>query len=291
MAEPTDAEATGATGATGSADLPSSQELRELAVALATAAGALVREARTRTVEVAATKSTDVDVVTRTDTDSEALLHRMIAQARPQDGILGEEGTSVAGTSGLTWVLDPVDGTVNFLYDVAPFAVSVAVCAGPPEPGAWTLLAGAVHDVPGDRTWSAARDGGAYLDEQRIPPVAARPLGQSLVGTGFGYDAGRRAAQAEVLTRVLPEVRDIRRLGSAAIDLCLVASGRLDLYYERGLNPWDMAAGELVATESGAVVRGLGERPADARMTVAGPAESVDALARILEQARADEGA
>jgi myo-inositol-1(or 4)-monophosphatase len=262
--------------------------LRDLAVRLATAAGALVREGRPERVVVAATKSSDVDPVTVMDRASEDLLREMIAAERPDDAILGEEGDDVAGTSGLTWVLDPIDGTVNYLYGVASWAVSVAVVAGPPEPATWTVLAGCVHSVADGRTWSAGLGEGATRDGEPIRVGAATSLGTSLVGTGFGYDAARRAHQAQVLTQVLPKIRDIRRLGSAAIDLCLLADGSMDLYYERGLNPWDMAAGAVVATEAGAVVTGLRGGPATNAMTVAGPADLVAQLAEILEAADAD---
>jgi myo-inositol-1(or 4)-monophosphatase len=262
--------------------------LRDLAVRLATAAGALVREGRPDRVVVAATKSSDVDPVTVMDRASEELLREMIAAERPDDAILGEEGDDVAGTSGLTWVLDPIDGTVNYLYGVASWAVSVAVVAGPPEPGSWTVLAGCVHSVADGRTWSAGLGEGATRDGAPVRLGAPASLSTSLVGTGFGYDAGRRAHQAQVLTQVLPKIRDIRRLGSAAIDLCLLADGSIDLYYERGLNPWDMAAGAVVATEAGAVVTGLRGGPAGTAMTVAGPAELVAQLVEILEAADAD---
>jgi myo-inositol-1(or 4)-monophosphatase len=262
--------------------------LRDLAVRLATAAGALVREGRPERVVVAATKSSEVDPVTVMDRASEDLLREMIAAERPDDAILGEEGDDVAGTSGLTWVLDPIDGTVNYLYGVASWAVSVAVVAGPPEPASWTVLAGCVHSVADGRTWSAGLGEGATRDDVPVRVGAATSLGSSLVGTGFGYDAARRAHQAQVLTQVLPKIRDIRRLGSAAIDLCLLADGSIDLYYERGLNPWDMAAGAVVATEAGAVVTGLRGGPAGAAMTVAGPRELVAELAEILEAADAD---
>ncbi|MEU4384072.1 inositol monophosphatase family protein [Promicromonospora sp. NPDC023805] len=263
-------------------------DLRDLAVRLATAAGVLVREGRPDRVVVAATKSSDVDPVTVMDRASEDLLREMIAAERPDDAILGEEGDDVAGTSGLTWVLDPIDGTVNYLYGVASWAVSVAVVAGPPEPASWTVLAGCVHSVADGRTWSAGLGEGATRDGVPVRVGTPTSLGSCLVGTGFGYDAARRAHQAQVLTQVLPKIRDIRRLGSAAIDLCLLADGSLDLYYERGLNPWDMAAGAVVASEAGAVVTGLRGGPATHAMTVAGPAELVAQLAEILEAADAD---
>ncbi|MBD7949756.1 inositol monophosphatase [Oerskovia sp. Sa4CUA1] len=263
-------------------------ELRALAERLAREAGALVRDGRPEHVEVAATKSSAVDVVTAMDAESEALLRRIIARERPDDAILGEEEGASAGTSGLTWVIDPIDGTVNYLYSVASYAISVAVVAGPPDPAEWTVLAGAVHSIVDGRTWTAGLGAGATLDGEPVAVNPAGPLATSLVGTGFGYDADRRRHQAQVLVDVLPRVRDIRRLGSAAIDLCLVATGSLDLYYERGLNPWDLAAGALVAQEAGATVTGLHGRAAGVDMTVAGPPQAVSDLVALLEAAGAD---
>jgi myo-inositol-1(or 4)-monophosphatase len=263
-------------------------DLRELAERLARAAGDLVRTGRPDRVEVASTKSSATDVVTRMDADSEALLRREIAAARPDDAVLGEEDGASSGTSGITWVVDPIDGTVNYLYGVASYAVSVAAVVGAPDPQEWTVLAGAVHSVVDGRTWTAGLGGGATVDGRSLRVVEPTSLAQCLVGTGFGYDADRRRAQARVLVEVLPRVRDIRRLGSAAIDLCLVASGELDLYYERGLNPWDMAAGGLVAQEAGAVLTGLRERAADHEMTVAGASGRVGELVRLLEDVGAD---
>lgn len=262
--------------------------LRDLAERAARAVGALVRDGRPETVEVEATKSSAVDVVTQMDLAAERELRRLLAQARPDDGVLGEEGGLQPGTSGVTWVLDPIDGTVNYLYGIPAYAVSVAAVAGPAEPGAWTLLAGCVHAVADGRTWTAARGRGALLDGRPVRANAARPLGESLCGTGFGYRADRRADQARVLLEVLPRVRDIRRIGSAAMDLCLVASGELDLYYERGLNPWDLAAAQLVAQEAGAVVTGLRGQAAGSAMTVAGPGPTVRELVALLESADAD---
>lgn len=267
------------------ADVPA---LRDLAERLATSAGALIREQRPETVVVARTKSSDVDPVTAMDRASEELLRALIAAERPDDAILGEEGDDLPGTSGLTWVLDPIDGTVNYLYGIASYAVSVAVVAGSPVPGEWTVLAGCVHSVVDGRTWTAGLGLGATRDGVPIRVGSPASLATSLLGTGFGYDAERRAHQARVLTSVLPRVRDIRRLGAAAIDLCLVAEGTLDVFYERGLNPWDLAAGVLVASEAGAVVTGLRGRPAGGEMAVVGPDHVVEPLVALLEDAGAD---
>jgi myo-inositol-1(or 4)-monophosphatase len=267
-------------------DLP---ELRSLAEQVARAAGTLIREGRPAQVDVSGTKSSPIDVVTAMDLAAEALLRRGIADARPDDGVLGEEEGHVPGKSGLTWVIDPIDGTVNYLYGIPAYAVSVAVVSGPPVPGAWTVLAGCVHAVADGRTWSASLGGGATQDGHPIRVNPPRPLGESLVGTGFGYRVERRRSQARVVAALLPQIRDIRRIGSAALDLCAVASGTLDAYFERGLQPWDLAAGSLIAQEAGATVIGLAGRPADEQMTVAGPEQTAAGLVRLLERLGADE--
>lgn len=262
--------------------------LGTLAERLAREAGALVREGRPRRVDVASTKTSPIDVVTAMDLASEALLRRVLEEERPDDGVLGEEEGHVAGTSGVTWVLDPIDGTVNYLYGIPAYAVSVAAVTGPPVPGEWTVQAACVHSVADGRTWTAVRGRGAHLDGVRLTVNAAVPLGESLVGTGFGYTEERRRGQARVLATLLPRVRDIRRIGSAAMDLCTLAAGGLDAYFERGLAPWDLAAASLVAEEAGAVVTGLRGAPAGTAMTVAGPAATVAALVGLLEELAAD---
>ncbi|WP_298457228.1 inositol monophosphatase family protein [uncultured Cellulomonas sp.] len=272
-------------------DAAATARLVDLAADLARQAGDLVREGRPDRVDVAATKSSPVDVVTERDLASEALLRSLLARERPDDGILGEEGEPVTGTSGLTWVLDPIDGTVNYLYGIPAYAVSVAVVAGPAVPERWTAVAGAVHGVADGRTYTAGRGLGAACDGRPLRVNAARPPAESLVATGFAYTAQRRGEQAQLLAELMPHIRDVRRIGSAALDLCAVAAGNLDLYYERGLKPWDLAAGALVATEAGARVCGLRGEPAGEPMTVAGPPESVEWLVAFLEERRATSGA
>ncbi|SDQ50275.1 inositol monophosphatase family protein [Quadrisphaera sp. DSM 44207] len=252
--------------------------LAGLAEAVARAAGDLVRDQRPDDLGVAATKSSATDVVTAMDTAAEELVRRELARARPDDGLLGEEGGLRPGRSGLTWVVDPIDGTVNYLYRIPAYAVSLAVVSGDPHPARWTALAGCVHNPATGETWTAARGAGARLDGRLLGPVLAPPLERALVGTGFGYTASRRAEQAAVVAALLPRVRDVRRIGSSALDLCAVASGRLDAYYERGLNPWDLAAGALVVTEAGGAVTGLRGAPADERMLVAAAPGLADAL-------------
>jgi myo-inositol-1(or 4)-monophosphatase len=233
--------------------------LRELAERLAVEAADLARRRRAEGVEVAATKSTGTDVVTATDREVEQLLRDRVGQLRPGDGFLGEEGGSARGdddTEGaVTWVVDPVDGTVNFLYGLPSVAVSVAAQVG------GEVVAGAVVDVFSGTRWTAARGHGATRDGRplRVRPVP--PMGERLVLTGFGYDAGLRALQGRAVAALLPQVRDIRRLGSAALDLCHVAEGAADAYVEEGVHLWDHAAGGLVAAEAGARVvvhRGAG---------------------------------
>ena len=262
-----------------------------VAEALAREAGALILDGRRQHVSVAATKSSAQDVVTAMDLASEALLRRRLAERRPDDGILGEEEGFQAGTSGITWVVDPIDGTVNYLYGLPAYAVSVAAVVGPPEPAAWTVVAGCVFAPEDGRTYTAGRGLGARLDGRALQVNAARPLIDSLVGTGFGYTASRRRSQARIIADLLPRVRDIRRVGSAALDLCTLASGGLDLYFERGLQPWDLAAGALVAQEAGAQVTGLRGQPAQEAMTVAGSAERVTELIELLEGLEADSDA
>ncbi|HEY0217702.1 MAG TPA: inositol monophosphatase family protein [Cellulomonas sp.] len=264
------------------------RDLVALAETLARSAGDLVRAGRPDRVDVAATKSSEVDVVTAMDLASEAHLRELIARHRPDDGILGEEDGWQPGTSGLTWVLDPIDGTVNYLYGIPAYAISVGLVAGGPDPETWTPVAGCVHAVPDGRTYTGGRGLGAFRDGTPIRANAARPLATSLVGTGFGYTVERRRRQGRVLAELLPRVRDIRRIGSAALDLCRVAEGTLDLHYERGLNPWDLAAGQIIALEAGAQVRGLRGRPATTDMALAGPARTVDELADLLAGLDAD---
>ena len=270
------------------ATAPSVVELVAVAEEVARAAGALVLEGRRQHVEVAATKSSAVDVVTAMDLASEDLVRRELARLRPDDGLLGEEGGYRPGTSGVTWVVDPIDGTVNYLYGVPAYAVSVGVVAGDPDPERWTAVAGAVHSVVDGVTYTAGLGQGAHRDGEPLAVNPARPLATSLVGTGFGYVAERRRAQGRVLAELLPRVRDIRRIGSAALDLCRVAEGTLDVVYERGLNAWDVAAGEIIAREAGAQVTGLRGRRASRDMTVVGPAETVAELAALLAALGAD---
>jgi myo-inositol-1(or 4)-monophosphatase len=230
--------------------------------------------------EVVDTKSSPTDVVTEMDRRAEALITEWIRAVRPGDTILGEEGGQTLGgpdavaaageQARVRWVVDPLDGTVNYLYGLPDWAVSIAAEVD------GTILAGVVEVPRFGETFTAVAGRGAWLYRDGNPEAAIAlrcnsgvALGQALVGTGFGYDSGRRRVQGEVVAALLPHVRDIRRGGSAAVDLCSVAAGRMDAFFERGLNYWDYAAGGLIAREAGALVGGLSGRAESTSMTVA----------------------
>ncbi|HWM34167.1 MAG TPA: inositol monophosphatase family protein [Pseudolysinimonas sp.] len=234
-------------------------ELLDLATSIAREAGELAARRRREGVQVADTKSTIVDVVTEADREVERLIRERLAAARPQDGILGEEGGGTSGTSGLTWVVDPIDGTTNYLYGIPHYAVSIAVVEGEPDPQTWADAVGVVHNPASGELFAASRGGGATLDGTPIRVAGPVPFGQALIGTGFAYDSVMRGIQGGIVTRLLPQVRDIRRQGTASLDLAFVACGRLNAFYERTLSPWDHAAGAIIAREAGAVVKGRGE--------------------------------
>ncbi|WP_432253376.1 inositol monophosphatase family protein [Streptomyces sp. HNM1019] len=242
---------------------PLMTELLETALEAARAAGDLLRDGRPADLGVAATKSSPIDVVTEMDIAAEKLITDLLARRRPQDGVLGEEGASSEGSSGVRWVIDPLDGTVNYLYGLPSWAVSIAA-----EKDGETVAGVVIAPVRGE-TFHAVLGGGAWRNGERVHCRAAAPLEESLIGTGFGYVRERRIGQARVLGGLLPRVRDIRRGGSAAIDLCDVACGRLNGYYERGLNPWDFAAGALIAREAGALTGGRPGVPASTELTIA----------------------
>ncbi len=239
------------------------QELLDLAVATVRSAGELVRQGRRGRVVVADTKSSPTDVVTANDIASENLIRSSILAARPDDGFLGEEGASIPGTSGVRWVADPIDGTVNYLYDIPQYAVSLAA------ERAGQVVAGVVLAPSTGETFTALRGKGAWLDGASIQVSGVTDVGQALTGTGFHYRSDVRVHQAAELARLMPRIRDIRRLGSAALDLCFVACGRLDAYVERGLRPWDRAAAQLIVQEAGGRVEGLDGNAPDELITVA----------------------
>ena len=232
-------------------------DLLAIASQVAVAAGSLARMRRAEGVEVADSKSSPVDVVTHADRETEGLIRAMLADARPDDGFLGEESDASGGSSGLTWVVDPIDGTVNYLYGIPHYAVSIAVVEGDPDPLTWSALAGCVVNPAIGENFTATAGGGAFLGATPIRVAPAVDVSQALIGTGFAYDSAMRGFQGRIVAELLPEVRDIRRQGTASLDLCAVACGRLNGYFERTLSPWDHAAGALIAREAGAMVTGL----------------------------------
>jgi myo-inositol-1(or 4)-monophosphatase len=222
-------------------------------------AGALAKLRRSEGVEVAAAKSSPVDIVTEADRETERLIRSLLADARPDDGFYGEESDASGSTSGLHWIVDPIDGTVNFLYGIPHYAVSIAVVEGDPDPLTWKALAACVFNPASGEVFTAELGGGAFLGDTAIHVAPAVELSQALVATGFAYDSQMRGRQGAVVAQLLPEVRDIRRMGTASLDLCAVATGRVNAYFERTLSPWDHAAGALIAREAGATVKGLAD--------------------------------
>jgi myo-inositol-1(or 4)-monophosphatase len=263
---------------------PPAGELLALAVDTAREAAELVRGGLGSAGDAVGTKTSPVDVVTAVDRASERLITERLLAARPDDGVLGEEGASRAGRSGVRWVVDPIDGTVNFVYGLPAYAVSIAAEV------AGDVVAGAVLNVATEELFTATRGGGALLSAPRLAgPVglaASAPpsLERTLVATGFGYRAEDRRAQGAVVAELLPVVRDIRRFGSAALDLCAVAAGRIDAYYELHLNPWDHAAGALIAAEAGAVVTGLPGRPFAEPLAIAAAPSIAEPLVALLDR-------
>lgn len=267
-------------------------ELLDVAVALAQGAGEVVRarigEARgaagSATVSV---KSTPTDLVTEVDRATEEWLLAQLRDRRPDDAVLGEEGGATEGSSGVRWLLDPIDGTVNFVLGLPDYAVSVAAEVD------GVVVAGAVFAPATGALYRASLGGGAFLreagsDEIRLHGPRGVPLERAVLGTGFGYDPARRSAQAAVVAKLIDRIADIRRIGAASLDLCAVAAGRLDGYFEVGLNPWDWGAGLLVAQEAGALVSGLrGRAPGGLMTAVAGPSCAADLFA-VLEELDAD---
>ena len=262
---------------------PRDDDLLGLAVRAAHAAGALLVERFGGPATGLTAKSSRTDLVSDTDRDAEALILGMISSARPGDAILAEEGGTAAGAGDgpVRWLVDPLDGTINYLWGIPQWSVSVAAldAEGP--------LAGVVHDPCRGETFSARRGAGARLDDRPLRLGPGADLDQALVGTGFNYRAQERARQAARLRTVLPAVRDVRRFGSAAIDLAWVAAGRLDGYFETGLNPWDWAAGRLLVTEAGGVVQELPPAGGSPGGVVAAPTGLIGPLRALVDAAGA----
>lgn len=266
---------------------PGPAELLAAAVAVVGPAAEQVQRLRSGAVGEVSTKSTDTDVVTAADRAVERQLVTELRRLRPRDAVLGEEygeghgdehraagygGPAGAGSAdrqpaptAVRWLIDPIDGTVNYLYGIPWYAVSVAAEVD------GEIVAGVVRNAATGQEWTAAAGQGAWRDGRRLLGSRQDRLGQALVATGFGYDPARRAYQARVVARLIAEVRDIRRIGAASLDLCLAAEGVVDAYYERGLHPWDHAAGGLIAAEAGLTVAGLAGASAGPEMLVAAP--------------------
>lgn len=244
-------------------------ELRDLAVAVAREAGELIVRLRTEGVEVAGTKSSPIDIVTEADRACERLIHQRLLGARPADGIVGEEGSEVAGTSGVVWIVDPIDGTVNYLYGLPHFAVSIAAeLEG-------EVVAGVVLAPALGLEYVATPGAGATCNGRRIGPRDVVPMAERLVATGFNYERPARTRQASYVARLLPQIRDIRRLGSCALDLCGVAAGTLDAYVEEGAHIWDHAAAGLILSEAGGVLE-VTRSSAGKRVLIGAPRDGFD---------------
>ena len=258
---------------------PGPDGLRDLALATAREAGELILRLRAEGVEVAGTKSSDIDIVTRADQAAEALVKDRLLGARPDDGMVGEEGDDLRGTSGVIWIVDPIDGTVNFLYGLPEYSVSIAAELD------GEIVAGAVLDVAKARLYSADTETGtATCDGEPLGVRPPAPLGQRLVLTGFSYRAEVRALQGAAVARLLPRVRDIRRHGSCALELCHVAAGQADAYVEEGVNLWDHAAGGLVARLAGARLE-IGRGVGGGELVVCGPDHGFEELADAVREA------
>jgi myo-inositol-1(or 4)-monophosphatase len=262
-----------------------SAHLLELALELAAGASALMLERLDQPRSDVRTKSTGTDMVTEVDKASESLIVEGIRAARPSDGILSEEGAGGEGSSGYRWVIDPVDGTTNYLYGHPGFAVSIAVEHG------GEVIVGVVQDPMHGEVFAAVRGGGATRNGRSIEVSAETRLSSALVATGFGYEPQRRTAQAQVIAEIIGSIRDVRRMGAAAVDLCSVACGRVDAYFERGLNHWDLAAGALIASEAGARLGAIRGGPPMPGSVIAAPPALFEPLQALLIAAGAAEHA
>jgi myo-inositol-1(or 4)-monophosphatase len=255
----------------------------ELAERVAREAGALLHQRLRWHRNEVTTKTSTTDMVTEMDHAAEELIVQRLLAARPDDGVLAEEGAERAGTSGVRWVIDPLDGTTNYLYGHPRYSVSIAAEVD------GDVTVGVVADPSLDEVFTATKGGGAFLNGEPVGHSGKTDLETALVATGFSYLEDRRARQATVLTQVLPSVRDLRRHGVASLDLCWVACGRLDGYYEVGLQPWDVAAGALIATEAGAFVCGVdGGPPTAASVMAAAPGVGPDLLTLLRRAGAAD---
>lgn len=268
----------------------SAAALLKLAIGLVGPAAELAHRMRIAGVQGVTTKSTRTDVVTAADRAVEQQVVAALRELRPDDAILGEEFGQVdpsgesTGRGRVRWILDPIDGTVNYLYGIPQYAVSLAAEID------GVVVAGVVRNAATGRQWTATLGGGAYVDGRRLSGSSQTELAQSLVATGFGYAAERRAHQSRVLAELLPKIRDIRRFGAASLDLCMAAEGLCDAYFEKGLAPWDRAAGGLIASEAGLLVTGLRGAAASEELVLAAPRGLHQRLHDLLVELEADIG-
>lgn len=258
--------------ATGAADLLA------LALDIANDAAAVVARYAADRTYVIETKSTPTDLVTEADRETEALIVRRILAARPGDGLLGEEGANRESSSGVRWVIDPIDGTTNFVYGIPAYSVSIGI----EREG--RMIAGVVHDVALGQAYSASLGGGAHLNGQPIRTSGKTELSTALMGIGFAYDPAQRERQARFYDRVMTDFRDVRRMGSAALDLCRVACGQLDGYFEFQLNPWDIAAGGIIVREAGGLTTGFHGRSFEDGYVLAATAALAAPLQAVLDR-------
>jgi myo-inositol-1(or 4)-monophosphatase len=254
---------------TAAPQAPTPETLRDLARDVARVAGELIVRLRTEGVEVAGTKSSPIDIVTEADRACERLIHQRLLGARPDDGIVGEEGSAVAGTSGVVWIVDPIDGTVNYLYGLPHYAVSIAAELDD------QVVAGVVLAPALGVEYVATPGAGATCNGRPISARDVVPMSERLVATGFSYERPARTRQASYIARLLPQIRDIRRLGSCALDLCGVASGTLDAYVEEGAHIWDHAAAGLILVEAGGVLE-VTRSSAGKRVLIGAPRDGFD---------------
>jgi fructose-1,6-bisphosphatase/inositol monophosphatase family enzyme len=263
---------------------PDPQRLLDVAVHAARVGADLLRAGMLVARTQVTTKTSATDMVTEMDRASEDAILEVVLDERPDDSIVAEEGSTREGTTGVRWVIDPLDGTTNYLYRHPGFAVSIAAAYG------GEVVAGAVLDVVHDELFTATRGGGAHCNGSPIACSTKDDLATALISTGFGYDPQRRAWQARQLVSLLPRVRDIRRMGAAAVDLCSVACGRVDAYFERGLAEWDLAAGWLIAGEAGALVSAIEGGPPRAGSLVAAAPGIFEPLRALIREAEAAAG-
>ena len=259
-----------------------SEKLRDLARDIATEAGDLARRRRAEGVRLAATKSTLADIVTEADREVEDLIRARLAAERPGDGFLGEESGHEAGTTDVTWVVDPIDGTVNYAAGIPSYSVSIAAVQGGSEFPGWQALAAVVYGPALGERFVASHGGGSFLEQETgsVRLAISRDFSAgALLATGFGYDPRTHAGDIETIQRVMPVARDVRRIGSAALDLAYVAAGRMDGFFERGLKPWDLAAGALLIEEAGGAVQLLPADDFGRQMLVAGDAQLIERIA------------